>query len=226
MGTYSFESAENKQVMIAASTKEDHTWSIKKIEGDEGLNLNTVECLRGRLLAERQASRVAKEDAESMGSKLVELEKLLRQEIKLRDKAERKLNFLKKKLESLNAPSMSGQSEHSDSSEKCENSSGSSSIISISKYPQANEAKHHIKNVALNENAVVHNQSVSEDCDSHVTDNSSCNLDPGYSFPQILIKNPNPRSEDLKNDESRHSSLSSKSSVTDDDEDHNGNSLP
>jgi len=40
------------------------------VEADEGLNLNTVGCLRGRLLAERQASRVAKKEAESMGNKV------------------------------------------------------------------------------------------------------------------------------------------------------------
>ena len=45
-------------------------FSSKKKEGDEGLNLNTVECLRGRLLAERQASRVAKEEVELMGNKV------------------------------------------------------------------------------------------------------------------------------------------------------------
>lgn len=38
------------------------------MEGDEGMK--TLECLRGRLLAERQASRVAKEDAEFMGKKV------------------------------------------------------------------------------------------------------------------------------------------------------------
>lgn len=38
------------------------------MEGDDGLR--TLECLRGRLLAERQASRTAKEDAEIMGNKV------------------------------------------------------------------------------------------------------------------------------------------------------------
>ncbi|KAE9612270.1 hypothetical protein Lal_00022117 [Lupinus albus] len=142
MGTCFFESAENKQV-IDAATKEDHIWSNKKMKGDEGLNLNTVECLRGRLLAERQITRVAKEEAESMGNKLVELEKLLRKEIALKDKAERRLKFLKKKLQYFN---MSVQSQHSDSSEKFKNySSGSFSITSISNHPEANEEKHHKK---------------------------------------------------------------------------------
>ena len=38
------------------------------MEGDNGLR--TVECLRGRLLAERQASWIAKEQAELMGNKV------------------------------------------------------------------------------------------------------------------------------------------------------------
>lgn len=38
------------------------------MERDEGLR--TLECLRGRLLAERQASKTAKEDAELMGNKV------------------------------------------------------------------------------------------------------------------------------------------------------------
>jgi hypothetical protein len=41
------------------------------MEVDEGLILNTVACLRGRLQAERQASKVAKEKAESMANKVV-----------------------------------------------------------------------------------------------------------------------------------------------------------
>lgn len=142
---------------------------------------------------------------------MVELEKLLREEIKLRDKAERKLRFLKKKVESFNRSSKSGQLGHSDSSEKCENSSGSSSISSDSKYSEASETKHSTKNSTFPENVVLHNHShnVSEyttkDCDSQITDSSSSNSNPGYSSssssPQILSQNPNPNSEseDLKN---------------------------
>lgn len=39
------------------------------MEGDDGVR--TVECLRGRLLAERQASRVAKENADLLGNKVM-----------------------------------------------------------------------------------------------------------------------------------------------------------
>ncbi|KAI4378600.1 hypothetical protein MLD38_016058 [Melastoma candidum] len=58
-----------------------------------------VECLRGMLLAERQASKAAKQDADLLTKKVMELEIILNQEIKLRDQAEKKLNFLQRKLE-------------------------------------------------------------------------------------------------------------------------------
>ncbi|OMO95044.1 hypothetical protein CCACVL1_05618, partial [Corchorus capsularis] len=60
---------------MARKTIEEKRWgedeislvrSEKKMEKDEGLM--TMECLRGRLLAERQASNSAKEDAELMGN--------------------------------------------------------------------------------------------------------------------------------------------------------------
>lgn len=149
---------------------------------------------------------------------MVELEKLLREEIKLRDKAERRLKLLKKKVGSFSMPSKSWQLEHSDSSEKCENSCGSSSISSLSKHSEANEIKHDAKIPALPEN-VDHSDNVSEastliqthnspsstkDCDSQNTDNFSTNSDPDYSSPQILRENPNPSSGNLKNDEIRY----------------------
>ncbi|OVA18213.1 hypothetical protein BVC80_1835g642 [Macleaya cordata] len=77
----------------------DEKWREKMMEGED--SLRTVECLRGRLLAERVASKAAKEDAEFMGNKLIELEKQLRLETELKNKAEKKLKFLKKKMESL-----------------------------------------------------------------------------------------------------------------------------
>ncbi|KAI3442987.1 Protein-serine/threonine phosphatase [Psidium guajava] len=72
---------------------------IREKEKEEGLR--TVECLRGRLLAERQASRFAREQAQLMTNKLVELENQLREETQMRAKTEKKLKFLKKKLETL-----------------------------------------------------------------------------------------------------------------------------
>ncbi|CAN6576459.1 unnamed protein product [Malus baccata var. baccata] len=114
--------------MTATTGMEDEKWS-DKMEGDGGLR--TLECLRGRLLAERQASRVAKEDAELIGKKLVELQKQLKEEIKLKEKAEKKLNCLKKKLESLNNSSKNSEKSYTQSTTT---SSGSN-------HPETHEAK-------------------------------------------------------------------------------------
>ncbi|XP_021739796.1 uncharacterized protein LOC110706208 [Chenopodium quinoa] len=66
--------------------------------------LVNVECLRGRLQAERAASRAAEQNVDLLATKLSELEKQLKIETKYRRKAEKKLNILIKKLESLNIP--------------------------------------------------------------------------------------------------------------------------
>ncbi|KAI3793663.1 hypothetical protein L1987_36283 [Smallanthus sonchifolius] len=95
-------------------------WSDKRMEGDEGLR--TVECLRGRLLAERAASKAANDESEQISKKVIELEKQLKMEIKSRNKAEKRLKFLMKKLDSLNI-----SYESSSVSEKSEISSVSSS---------------------------------------------------------------------------------------------------
>ncbi|KAJ1698967.1 hypothetical protein LUZ63_007479 [Rhynchospora breviuscula] len=68
---------------------------------DDDERLRTVECLRGRLLAERVSSKEAKEVTQVIGKKLEELEKRLNKEIKGRDKAEKRLRHALKKLESL-----------------------------------------------------------------------------------------------------------------------------
>ncbi|XP_010553311.1 PREDICTED: uncharacterized protein LOC104823441 [Tarenaya hassleriana] len=100
----------------------------EKMEKDEE-GLRTVECLRGRLLAERHDSRTAKEEAELMTIKIAELEANLKEEIKLRERAERRLGFLMKKLESLNG---SRNIERSDQSSSAELSAAScvSSVVS------------------------------------------------------------------------------------------------
>ena len=69
-------------------------------EGGAG-GMRTVECLRGRLLAERVASKAAKEEADQLAARLDELEKRLSDEVKIRDRAERRLRRAIKRLESL-----------------------------------------------------------------------------------------------------------------------------
>ncbi|KAI6674995.1 hypothetical protein NL676_002901 [Syzygium grande] len=91
--------------------------SVKKTEDDGDAGLSLIDCLRGRLLAERQASRAAKDDAEFTLQKLVEMEKKLREEIRLRDKAEKRLKFLRGKLETVDIP-FSPSSEESQESRR------------------------------------------------------------------------------------------------------------
>ncbi|KAG1371621.1 hypothetical protein COCNU_16G007150 [Cocos nucifera] len=75
--------------------------------GDDGLR--TVECLRGRLLAERVASKAAKEQADNMAKRLEELERKLAEEIKYRNMAEKRLKHALRKLESLRILDVAGQ---------------------------------------------------------------------------------------------------------------------
>uniref|UniRef100_A0A7N0TYI4 Uncharacterized protein n=1 Tax=Kalanchoe fedtschenkoi TaxID=63787 RepID=A0A7N0TYI4_KALFE len=64
-------------------------------------SVRTIECLRGRLLAERAATKSAKHEAALMENKLIELESKLSEETKFKNKAEKKLAFLLNKLQSL-----------------------------------------------------------------------------------------------------------------------------
>ncbi|KAK4377669.1 hypothetical protein RND71_003965 [Anisodus tanguticus] len=99
------------------------------MEKEDGLR--TVGCLRGRLIAERAASRKAKEDAELMANKLIELETKLRVETRSRNKAEKKLKYFMKKLESMNISYVSDESEQSNLLDKSEISCVTSTTTSI-----------------------------------------------------------------------------------------------
>ncbi|XP_047336515.1 suppressor protein SRP40 [Impatiens glandulifera] len=113
--------------MIAAVENVDSKWSEKKMEESDALR--TVECLRGRLIAERTVSKISKDEADQMENKLMELEKKVNEEIKSRNRVEKKLRFLMKKLEDLN---ISDQEGSSDNSLLSPISSSSSSSISSS----------------------------------------------------------------------------------------------
>ncbi|XP_065029670.1 uncharacterized protein LOC135652576 isoform X1 [Musa acuminata AAA Group] len=71
------------------------------MEKTEVGRLRTIHCLRGRLLAERVASKAAKEEAERLAKRLEELERKLAEEIKCMNRAEKKLKHAMKKLQSL-----------------------------------------------------------------------------------------------------------------------------
>ncbi|KAL8036136.1 hypothetical protein ABFX02_12G140200 [Erythranthe guttata] len=106
----------------------DSNWGGKKVEEED--SLRTVDCLRGRLLAERVASKNANEEAEHLGNKLMELETLLKQEAESRNRAEKRLKLLMKKLQSMNVAYVSDESGYSCSVEKSDVSSVSSSTNS------------------------------------------------------------------------------------------------
>ncbi|VFQ84209.1 unnamed protein product [Cuscuta campestris] len=86
----------------------------------------TIECLRGRLVAERAASRDAKEAAHLMGNKLMELEAMLKEETELRNRAEKRFKHVMKKLESINISFTLHESESWSLTEGSEDSSASS----------------------------------------------------------------------------------------------------
>ncbi|KAL0289375.1 UNVERIFIED_CONTAM: hypothetical protein Scaly_2704400 [Sesamum calycinum] len=152
----------------------------KKMEGENGVR--TVDCLRGRLLAERAASRKANEEAEFLGNKLMELENLLKQEARSRNRAERKLKFLLKKLESMN---ITYESEHSGLVDKTDISSVSSTTSSSTKELQENNENQQmkiskiVKSQESDENAKSQKESEaslrndSENCSFSLSDDSS-----------------------------------------------------
>ncbi|KAG9453717.1 hypothetical protein H6P81_006621 [Aristolochia fimbriata] len=82
---------------------EDKKWSEKM--------MMTVDFLRKRLVAERTASKAAKENADAMEEKMTELEKLLKMEIEAKELAEKKLKLAMKKLKSLKLSSSISQSD-------------------------------------------------------------------------------------------------------------------
>ncbi|KAJ3682791.1 hypothetical protein LUZ60_013018 [Juncus effusus] len=96
------------QIYINGATFASSIQCGEKYEDEE--KLRTVECLRGRLLAERFASKEAKEETEQLGKKLDELERNLNKEIKVRNRAEKRLRHALKKLESLKILNLSESS--------------------------------------------------------------------------------------------------------------------
>ncbi|XP_059643426.1 uncharacterized protein LOC132285272 [Cornus florida] len=147
--------------MIADHGNADQKW---RMEEEDGLRI--VECLRGRLLAERVASRVAKEDAKQMENKLIELENQLKAEIRSRNRAEKKLIFLIKKLKSLNILYALEDSEHSKLLDKSDTSSLSSTTSSS---PKASKSQ------MLRQNL---NQNVSQTNTISIDSNQTC-----HNFP-------------------------------------------
>ncbi|XWS43662.1 hypothetical protein CRYUN_Cryun16bG0122400 [Craigia yunnanensis] len=187
---------------MIACDKEDSKWSEKKMKGDDGLR--TVECLRGRLLAERQASKTAKEDAELMGNKLIELETKLKEETKLRNKAEKRLKLLRKKLESLTILTSLEESEQSSSSEHCAVSSVSSTSSSGTKDPEESTSK--------SQNAV---PEMSKNEKENASDTTASIKSLEISFSEEKSNSPGTTKSDTK--DSSHENSSDKSSSSHED---------
>ncbi|KAK4432412.1 hypothetical protein Salat_1003300 [Sesamum alatum] len=142
----------------------------KKMEGENGVR--TVDCLRGRLLAERAASRKANEEAEFLGNKLMELENLLKKEARSRNRAERKLKFLLKKLQSINITYVSDESEHSGLVDKTDISSVSSTASSSTKELQQQNENQQMK-ISKIVKIQEPNENDSENCSFSLSDDSS-----------------------------------------------------
>ncbi|KAL0409855.1 UNVERIFIED_CONTAM: hypothetical protein Slati_3575200 [Sesamum latifolium] len=116
------------------SGKENADANLSEMEGED--SARTVNCLRVRLLAERVASRNARQEADQLENKLLELENLLKEEAKSRNRAEKKLKFLMKRLQSMNIPYATDESEHSGLLDTTDISSASSLASSSTKQPE------------------------------------------------------------------------------------------
>ncbi|KAL0338378.1 UNVERIFIED_CONTAM: hypothetical protein Sangu_1359900 [Sesamum angustifolium] len=122
------------------SGKENADANLSEMEGDD--SARTVNCLRVRLLAERVASRNARQEADQLENKLLELENLLKEEAKSRNRAEKKLKFLTKRLQCMNIPYATDESEHSGLLDTSNISSATSLDSSSTKQPEKGEILH------------------------------------------------------------------------------------
>ncbi|KAL7092015.1 hypothetical protein ACP275_12G139400 [Erythranthe tilingii] len=156
----------------------DSNWSEKKVEGED--SLRTVDCLRGRLLSERVASKNANEEAEHLGNKLMELETLLKQEAESRNRAEKRLKLLMKKLQSMNISYISDESGYSCSVEKSDVSSVSSSTTSSSSTTKQLQENYENRQIEIEGRGLKENlessSKVSENLQQNDSQNSSSSI--------------------------------------------------
>lgn len=186
----------------------------EQMEGEEVSR--TVECLRGRLLAERAASRNAKQEADLLATKLIELEARLKEETKSRNRAEKRFKFLVKKLESLEIFYVSDESEQSSFVDKCEMSSASS-VASTSTKTEDKEAhanpNYKIQTIQeATENSSKSSSTVaSQDLDqsvSRVTSSASQSQDTPAADEEEIHSYPEPTSRKLETRELREKEVS------------------
>ena len=148
-----------------------------------------------------------------LGIKLIELENQLKEETKFRNKAEKKLKLLMKKLESLNISTISVESEQSSTSEKCEMSCTSSTSTSVSRHPEEDEPKSQFSSPQISQN-LEHNATPTQSHSSPSTENdfspqgsssasasASSNSNSNHDDPSHKLS---PSSEDPRSDNHRY----------------------
>ncbi|PIA38784.1 hypothetical protein AQUCO_02700171v1 [Aquilegia coerulea] len=173
---------EQRKIMLGGRN-EDRKWREKMLEQDQCLW--TVECLRGRLLAERVASKAGKQDAEFIQNKLLELEQKLRLEIKAKDKAEKKLKFLMGKLESLKVSHLQNHSSSVHSEVSSCSSTASSGISTVGEQIPNSQIKNLVKCKSDGDMSVATYSSVTSD-DLRSTNSGTSDIgNPGSRTPSV-----------------------------------------
>ena len=124
--------------------------------------------------------------------KLVELENILKQEIKMRNKAEKKLKFLKKKLESLNISSILVESDQSSTSEKSEVSFMSSTIATSASASEENDSDINVTNSVTSQDSSLNKHNHESPHNSTITFSSSSS-----NSPEDFSDNPSSRFEEV-----------------------------
>ncbi|KAL4189454.1 hypothetical protein AMTRI_Chr08g165450 [Amborella trichopoda] len=124
----------------------------------------TIVCLRKRLLAERAASKAAKDDLKLIEKRLIELEKQLKIETELRNKAQSKLKLMNRKLISVKLSVITGQAIPSRDSHPQIDPKSPSAHLCEGKENKPNSISDHLR---YSETSIVTPNSVSEEASSH-----------------------------------------------------------
>lgn len=139
---------------------------------------------------------------------MTELQNRLNEEIKLKDKAEKKLKFLKRKLESLKPSSVSVESEQLSSSENSVTSRRQSTSTSTSSDPEAHEPKPKVKDSEISEvsrQSQVANSITSEkshESDPFTEENSTAQSPSTASSSSSSLEFPSPEYQSHKSEDS------------------------
>lgn len=142
---------------------------------------------------------------------MIELQNRLKEEIKLKNKAEKKLKFLKRKLESLKPSSVSVESEQSCSSEHSATSRRQSTSTSSSHNPEDNEPKPTVKDSEFSGNSSqnqVAKSTISEkshESDPFTEEHSTAQCTSSASSSTSSLEFPSPEYQIHKSEDSKSS---------------------